>query len=591
MRNTLALVVLLGALLPCAEAADDGGWFYAGLGQEMSRMVDGHVGGLAVRLTGAVVARTTDPGALRDWGEVRSVRPLSRDGQIVRIELDAGVDELSWSVSLRERPDVVWAHPDFAIQTRGMALTDDPYVEDQWHLRNLGQRGWTANVDIGIERAWELTEGDGQLIAILDGGVDGAHPDLEVIGGYDYVDMDPDSNPNPELESAAHGTSCAGLAAARANNGVGIAGVAPNADVYAIRMLGGYVDSSGIYEAFVEAVDAGATVLSNSWGYAECDPAPLVAIMDEGLDYVEKKGRGGLGSAFVMSAGNSNCDFSGDEIHTHRAVVSVGAVSGHDERESYSNYGPLLDIVAPSGGILTTDIVGPDGYGSWEGDEDYWGGYNGTSASAPIVAGAMALMFAANERLDVKDARKVLCSTATKIDPIDGEWDEEGHSVWFGCGRLNAGAAVQAVWNSAPLAPEALGPDGEVEESMVVLRWEDSVDPDGDVHTYEVEIVPAADPSGAWTELVTGNELDVRDSVAVGGSYSWSVWGHDPWGASPASESHAFTVVEARTARVTEEPEEEPVTQGCSQGGSAGWTAGWPALLTSLGARRRARPR
>ena len=90
----------------------------------------------------------------------------------------------------------------------------------------------------------------------------------------------------------------------------------------------------------------------------------------------------------VVSAGNGNCDISGDGWQAYDTVVSVAASNHKDQRESYSSYGAHVDISGPAGGVLTTDISGDAGYGSYDGDNDYWAGFSGTSAWLAVLSGA-----------------------------------------------------------------------------------------------------------------------------------------------------------------------------------------------------------
>ena len=146
----------------------------------------------------------------------------------------------------------------------------------------------------------------------------------------------------------------------------------------------------------------------------------------------------------MQSAGNAGCDFTPNNEASHKAGDQRWRGQRNDQREwQYSNYGSQLDIVAPVV-VLTTDIQGDDGYGDWN-DPDYRNGYNGTSAAAPLVAGTMAPAFAANERLTAKRARKILVrTTATRMDPEGGQYDETGWSPWYDA-DVDAGAAVAAV--------------------------------------------------------------------------------------------------------------------------------------------------
>jgi uncharacterized protein (TIGR03382 family) len=571
-------------------------WFYPSKGEQTLTVVGDHLGGVEVKRTGRVVARAQDPQAIEARPDVARVQVLSGDGQVFRAWPAPGVDTFALSRDLHDLPEVEWAHPDLSTKLMRQNLPEDPYYPDQWYLQNSGQNGWTPGVDIHVEDAWLWTDGSGILVAVLDTGVDITHPDLNVYPGYDYVQEDDDQTPDPEEDPDGypHGTASAGLIAARGNNGIGIAGVAHGADLYAIRMLGGYVSNSQIYEAVVEAVDAGAAVVSNSWGIVnDCEPYPLVAVLEDALNYAEDEGRDGLGTAFVQSAGNSSCDFSSNEMSAHKSVISVGAISGNDQLEWYSSYGSLLDISAPSGNILTTDMVGEAGYGNWHGDLNYWGDYSGTSASAPIVSGVLALMFASNPRLTVKKARKALCATAVRMDPEGGDYDEEGFSDLYGCGRVDAGAAVAAVadlgaptWTADPVI---LAPLMEAPVHRVMLLWEPAVDPDGRAISYTLTYWPEAHPYDTTkVEDLTEPWLDLTGAFEVGDNFGFRVEAHDPWGKGESS-GDAFAAIVPEPVPPEEPAMVEVVQRSCSSTSGPPFLWSWVGLVWMwLWSRRRA---
>ncbi len=550
---TLLLLLLL--------AAPGDAWFYPGAGPE-TVAIDAHsaIDGMRVERTGAILARVDDPDALRGLAGVASVTVLRGDGHVVRVVPSDGVDEIALSRDLHDRDDVTWCHPDLVIPAVLHALPDDPFVGDQWHLSNEGQGGWTPGADINADQAWELTTGEGALIAVLDSGTDTEHPDLAVINGHDYIGDDEDSNPDVSTEEAPHGTCTAGIAAARGDNGIGVAGVAYDAEIYGIRLIGDGGSLEDIYEAFVEAVDAGAWVLSNSWGFGDdCPEFPTYAVFEEAMAYAETVGRGGLGTAVVASAGNGNCDISGDGFQALPQVISVAASSGHDVRESYSSFGDHIDLTAPSGSIVTTDITGDEGYGSHRGDPDYIGSFSGTSASCPMVSGAVALLFAANPRMTPADALDVLCATANRIDVDGGEYDADGWSPYYGCGRIDVGAAVRAAANAAPAAPALVAPLERAWPDRVVLEWSPAEDADGDWLQYEVswwvdagdggengadgadgDEAPAGE--GTVTQVVTETHLEITGAVALGDEVRWQVRAVDRWGYGAASDTASFVV-------------------------------------------------
>jgi subtilisin family serine protease len=495
-----------------------------------------------VRRTGALLARIADPVALEADPDVARVEVLGGDGHVVRITPREGVDEVAFSVRLHDRAGVAWAHPDLVLPLVLHAMPDDPFVADQWHLENTGQRGWTPGVDVNAETAWSVTAGEGALVAIVDTGVELTHPDLAVIGGWDYVDGDADSSPDPDYDGGPHGTAAAGLAAAVGNDARGVAGVAWGAQVYAIRFIGGYTSLGDLYDAFVEATDAGAWVISNSWGFGDdCSPFPTYGSIEEAVDYAESTGRGGLGTLVVASAGNENCDISEDGFLAHPGVIGVAAANGDDDREWYSCWGDHVDVSAPSGGVLTTDLTGDAGYGSWDGDDACYGDFSGTSASAPIVSGTLALMLAANPRLTAAEARAVLCETSVRIDVDHGGYDESGWSPYYGCGRIDAGAAVMAVADDPPAAPEPRIPQEQAAVDRVLLAWDPALDPDGDWLSYSVSWW--LDPAFVQVIAVEGTSLDLTGRVRRGDLVSWQVSAIDRWGPGPASPARSFRVV------------------------------------------------
>jgi len=553
-------------------------WFHAGPGMDRVEIaVDSTIHGVPVRRTGSVLAHALDPGALEALPEVSAVTTLRKN--TVRIDLVPGADDVAFSNILHARDDVRWAHPNLAMQAKSRAIPTDPYVVEQWHLINTGQKNGTPGVDINVELAWTLTTGAGQLVAVVDTGVDTSHPDLTVTPGYDYVDGDADSNPTDN----GHGTACSGIIAAKGNNGIGGAGLAHDAEIYGIRMLGGETSFEDTYDAFVEAVDAGASVISNSWGFGDdCPDIEMYGIFEDMYAYAEDEGRNGKGTVVVFSAGNGSCDMSNDGLQAFPTAVSVTATDRNDNLESYSSYGDHVDITAPSGGIITTDISGPRGYGDYLGDEDYTGTFNGTSASAPVVSGGLALMFAANPRLTAAEARDVMCQTAVRNDLDDGAYDERGWSPYYGCGRFDVGAAVIAVANEQPSAPEVTGPPEDVHEGRVFLAWEPADDVDGDRLTYKIRFWATDDPDRTETvEDIEGTFYDLSYFASLGSDFTWKVRATDLYGSGPWSEDQHFIVI------AQEEPPTALVTEGRSACSTGGGSPFWAFLLVAFAVRRR----
>lgn len=529
---------------------------------------DGRVGGLA--RTGLVLVRTEDPEALARVPGVGSVERLR--GAVVRVTPAPGTDDVALAASLHGLPGIGWAHPDLVLPLVPASLPDDPYLGSEWHIQNTGQLGFTPGVDIGASDAWEVTRGAGQLVAIVDTGVDLLHPDLSVIPGHDYVGHDEDPSPDDP-----HGTACAGLAAGVGDNAVGTAGVAWEADAYAIRLVGGTTTTADMYDALVEAVDAGAGVLSNSWGFEDpCAPINDYGAFDEAVDYAERHGRGGLGAAVVFAAGNGACDIAANNWLADERVITVAAVNGYDEREWYSCFGDAVDVAGPSGAMVTTDMLGSAGYNGYPGDDGYTNGFNGTSAATPVVAGVVALMFAANERLTAAQARDALCDTSVPVDLASGTWDATGRSPWYGCGRVDAAAAVRAVSDLGP--PTIPVPTADSGWSAVLAFT--SSDPDGASLEYDVRWAFASDPWPRTTVHADQPWVDLSADVHPGDTIVWQVRAQDRWGVTDWSEDRTFTVAAPILGVLA------PPPGGCDTGGGGGAVG---VALAILATRRRRR--
>ncbi len=313
-------------------------------------------------------------------------------------------------------------------------------------------KAW-SHEKIGVAAAWAITRGSADVrVAVLDEGVDTAHPALKpaVVAEKDFIG----SNGNSAMPAGndAHGTACAGIVLSRDKT---YPGIAPNCSLIAARIA--MDDGSGhwVFDDFAtsDAIDwcwrQGAAVLSNSWGGG----APSDAI-SRAFARARTQGRDGLGAVVAIAAGNFQepIDFPGNLP----GYVTVGASNPADERKTRtssdgenwwgSNYGPTMQVLAPGVFIWTTDISGPAGYEAG----DFTKTFNGTSSATPAVAGAAALMISANPAVSATSIRNLLGNTAKKI---------QGQTTWtpeLGWGRLDVGSAVAAAKVAG--APPAVKP-------------------------------------------------------------------------------------------------------------------------------------
>ena len=350
-------------------------------------------------------------------------------------------------------------------------LTNDPYFSSQWALKNTGQSGGTAEIDIKATEAWGITSGSpGIKVAVFDSGVDLTHPDLQenLLQGYNAStgansgDID-DYNDVPKF--VAHGTACAGIIAAIADNGKGIAGVA-----YDCKMLPIYhgLRTNSMVAGINWARLNGADVISMSTKYAQ---SPL---LDVALSTAATAGRNGLGCVIVAASdnvGTSTVTYPA----SHPNVIAVGAIDRNGLRASFSCFGNDLDVVAPGVGIYTTDPQGNIGNNTSSGAAgNYFSNFEGTSAACPQVAGIAALILSARPDLRADQVRYVIESTCTKVNTgsTPGKYFYYNHSshpngTWYnevGHGLVNAYKAVYSV------APRISGPDQICDQATYTIN-------------------------------------------------------------------------------------------------------------------------
>ncbi|KGX90614.1 S8 family peptidase [Pontibacillus marinus] len=257
--------------------------------------------------------------------------------------------------------------------------------------------------------AWDITRGSSsQEIAVIDTGVDYYHPDLDgkTLRGYDFVDND-----YYPMDLNNHGTHVAGIAAAETNNSTGIAGMAPNTEIIAVRALdqNGSGSLDDIADAITYSADVGAEVINLSLG-CDCSTTTL----QNAVNYAWNSG-----STLVAAAGNDGVSTT-FEPASYSNVIAVGAVDQNDQVASFSNYGTWVDVTAPGVDIAST--VPNNGYAYM----------SGTSMASPHVAGLAGLL-AAQGRSN-SEIRQAIEQTADEIS---------GTGSYFEHGRINSYDAVQ----------------------------------------------------------------------------------------------------------------------------------------------------
>jgi hypothetical protein len=212
----------------------------------------------------------TDPAALaKKYGTTLAGSPSYAPGFHI-LETSTAFDALTLAETLRNDPNVLSADPLLTRKMQKKSIPNDPLFTNQWHLLNTGQNGGTAGVDVNVTNVWESYQGSGIIVGVVDDGLEWTHEDLtnriDSALGKDWVSGDNDPSPNLSAGDS-HGTSCAGLIAAQANNAIGISGVAPQSTLAGLRLVSdeAEVDDSQEAEAFAHSNQV-IHIKSNSWG-------------------------------------------------------------------------------------------------------------------------------------------------------------------------------------------------------------------------------------------------------------------------------------------------------------------------------------
>ena len=363
--------------------------------------------------------------------------------------------------------DVEYAEPDYIMYPK--AVPNDPSYGEQWHY-------FESAGGLNLEAAWDISTGSADVVvAVIDTGVRN-HVDLRsnLLPGYDFISdagrandgngRDSDASdagdamragecgggyPPRDYPSSWHGTHVSGTVAAASDNGIGVAGVAWNAKVLPVRVLGkcgGYTSdivdgmrwAAGLSVSGVPANPNPAQVLNMSLG----GTAPCTNTYQSAINAVVN-----AGATVVVAAGNESQNASQSSPANCANVVTVGATDRAGGMAYYSNYGSTVDVSAPGGemsqysstdAILSTYNTGQTYPGS-----DSYDYSQGTSMATPHVAGVVALMYSVNPELTPAEVEAALKETARAFPAVNG--DDQCSTSQCGAGIVDAEAALIAV--------------------------------------------------------------------------------------------------------------------------------------------------
>jgi serine protease len=369
--------------------------------------------------------------------------------QILKLKLEQPLDALHGIIAaIEENAEVEYAEPD--IRVLPLYTPNDPRYDEQWHY-------FEATGGIGLPKAWDHTQGESSVVAVIDSGYL-PHEDLlpNLLPGYDMIsdlesandgdgrDDDPldpgDYDPDCGITlSTWHGTHVAGTIAAVGNNGIGVTGVAFQAKILPVRVLGkcgGYL--SDVADAIVWASGTVVTDLPLNQTPANVINMSLSGsvtlcpkFLQQAIDTARQQG-----TTIAVAAGNGGQESSGTTPANCDGVVSVAATTRMGALASFSNYGERVDLAAPGEQILSTYNDGAITPG-----RDSYAKLSGTSMSTPHVSGVLAMLYAVKPGITPDEAEQILKQSARPFpSPCAG----------CGAGILDASKAVERASENPP---------------------------------------------------------------------------------------------------------------------------------------------
>lgn len=425
---------------------------------------------------------------------------------IYLLKFDEEVDIEQVLTELSDHLAVEYAEPNYKVETQ--MVPNDPLYNQQW-----------AHQNIQSEAAWDIASGQNTVIAIVDTGIDYNHEDLmanmwfngaEIVGngidddgnGYvdDYYGYDFQNNDGDPRDDNGHGTHCAGIVAAVANNAKGIAGVSHRARIMTLKFLNQFGTglTTGAASSIIYAADNGADIISNSWG-----GSGYSQVLEDAVNYAYSQG-----CLLTAAAGND-----GSSVTYYPAgfqnMLSVAAVDNSNNKASFSNFGSWVDVAAPGVNILST-LPQYEVYLNQKGYSQNYDSLSGTSMACPYTAGEAALVLSDNPEYSPEQVERIL-KVATGSPLQSGEY--------IGTGLINL---LDALTVSAP--PNAVAEIADPLYDLVVGNEVVSIKGSATGVSYIVEYSSEGPYSANWVQIGTGGyvengELAQFNTEPVGSGY------------------------------------------------------------------------
>ncbi|MBN3554171.1 S8 family serine peptidase [Fictibacillus nanhaiensis] len=400
-----------------------------------------------------------------------NIKPIGEDFYVISFSNQTNLPKLVQK--LYDNKIVEFVEPNYKIQKE--YIPSDPLYKKQWF-----------HSKINTPSAWDTTKGSSDIVvAVIDGGVDGRHPELKgkLYKPYDAVDGDSTYFPDD------HGTHVAGIIAASLNT-VGVTGIAPNVKVMPINVFyGDSTTAEEISSALYYAADKGADVINMSLGsyyYSK--------VINDAVAYARSKG-----AIVVAAAGN---DHVNEKTYpaAYKGVFGISATNHADRASYFSNYGSFVDFAAPGEDIYSTIAYGKYGYMS------------GTSMASPVVTGTIALMLSKNPFINETQVDTILKKSTVDLY-------QSGRDNLSGFGRIDASLAVKNT-------PEALSV-ASLSSKELIINGLNTISTSYKAYTGSLVSIVVKDAKGNIVKTIyknaksSGKQVNIKwDGKIDNGSYA-----------------------------------------------------------------------